>query len=137
MTILTDSSFIYALYNRNDSRHGQAMAFASGYTGGTIIPEVVLPEVSYLFRRDMGYRGVQQFMGRFKDTTVPLQSLVPADLVRVHDISQTYDTAQFDFVDCCLMALAERLDITEVATFDRRDFSIFRPRHCDFLTLRP
>jgi predicted nucleic acid-binding protein len=32
-------------------------------------------------------------------------------------------------VDACVIALAERLDLTEVATLDRRDFSIVAPKH--------
>jgi predicted nucleic acid-binding protein len=43
----------------------------------------------------------------------------------------------FDLADCCIMALSERLNITYISTLDRRDFSIFRPRHCDYLTLLP
>ena len=35
------------------------------------------------------------------------------------------------------MAIAERLNITRIATFDRRDFSIFQPSHCDYLELLP
>ena len=35
------------------------------------------------------------------------------------------------------MAQAERLNITHVATFDHRDFEIFRPTHCDYLELLP
>ena len=35
------------------------------------------------------------------------------------------------------MTIAERLGVTRIATFDRRDFSIFRPRHCDYLDLLP
>jgi predicted nucleic acid-binding protein len=52
MTILTDSSFIYALYNAKDTRHQRAMDFATQYTGVTVVPDVVLPEVSYLFMRN-------------------------------------------------------------------------------------
>jgi len=48
-----------------------------------------------------------------------------------------YADARLDFVDCCIMALTERLDIRRVATFDRRDFSIFRPNHGDYLELLP
>lgn len=40
-------------------------------------------------------------------------------------------------VDCCIMALAERLHVTRIATFDRRDFSIFQPRHCGYFELLP
>jgi hypothetical protein len=35
------------------------------------------------------------------------------------------------------MALSERLNITQVCTVDRRDFSMFRPLHCDYLELLP
>jgi predicted nucleic acid-binding protein len=48
-----------------------------------------------------------------------------------------YWTARLDFVDCCLMAMAERLNITKVCTFDRRDFNIFDPKHCDALEFLP
>ena len=137
MTIITDSSFIYALYNEKDSRHLQAMNFAATYTGRTVIPDVILPEIGFLFVRDFGYSGLQKFLAKFKELNVRLEPLDWADLARVHEISVTYASAEFDVVDCCIMALAERLNITQVATFDRRDFSIYRPRHCDYLELLP
>ena len=137
MPVITDSSFVYALYNANDSLHQQAMDFATQYTGGTVVPDVILPEVSYLFIRDLGYPGVQKFFEHFKQVNARLEPLEKADLARVHEIAVVYASAEFDVVDCCIMALAERLNITQVATFDRRDFSIFRPRHCDYLELLP
>lgn len=137
MAILTDSSFIYALYNSNDSRHQSAMDFAISNTIETAVPDVILPEVSYLFLRDLGYVGVQRFLASFKQVNTHWIPLVNTDLVRVHEIAETYASAQFDVVDCCIMAQAERLNITQVATFDRRDFSIFRPHHCDYLELLP
>ena len=137
MTIITDSSFVYALYNTKDSRHQAAMDFASQYVGGTIVPDVILPEVSYLFRRDLGYAGIQTFLEHFKRINARLEPLEKADLARVHEIAVTYANAEFDVVDCCIMVLAERLKIMRIATFDRRNFSIFRPRHCDYLELLP
>ena len=50
---------------------------------------------------------------------------------------ERYKDAEFDFVDCCLMAIAERLNIEDICTFDRRDFAIFRPKHCENFTLLP
>lgn len=35
------------------------------------------------------------------------------------------------------IALAERLDVRQIATLDRRDFTVVRPRHVDVLTLLP
>ncbi len=59
------------------------------------------------------------------------------DLRRVREIAIAYADAEFDIVDCCIMAIAERLNITRIATFDRRDFSVFRPSHCEYFELLP
>lgn len=59
------------------------------------------------------------------------------DYLRIAEIMLAYRDAALDFVDCAIMALAERLNITHICTYDRRDFALFRPRHCDYLTLLP
>lgn len=135
--IIMDSSFVYALYNAKDSTHTPAKDFATGYKSSTIIPDVVLPEVAYLFTRDVGYQGVQTFLANFIRVSNSLEARQPADLERIHEISIQYGDAEFDVVDCSIMALSERLNIAQVATFDRRDFSIFQPRHCAYLELKP
>jgi predicted nucleic acid-binding protein len=50
---------------------------------------------------------------------------------------EQYADARLDFVDCCIMALAERLDINQICTFDRRDFVIFRIANGEALELLP
>jgi len=39
--------------------------------------------------------------------------------------------------DASVIAVAERLGITEIATLDRRNFTVVRPHHVDALTLLP
>lgn len=102
-----------------------------------LVSDVILPEVSYLFLRDVGYSGVRQFLAKFVAFNPRLEALQLADIGRVHEIIVAYASAEFDVVDCCIMAQAERLNIMRIATCDRRDFGIFRPRHCDYLTLLP
>ena len=137
MTLIVDSSFLVALYNAEDAFHRQVMRFVDQNSEEWIVSDVVLPETCYLFRRDFGYYGVQRFLENFARLDAQLESLVKGDLDRVRDIAYIYADAQFDVVDCCIMAIAERLDITRIATFDRRDFSIFQPSHCDYLELLP
>ena len=69
MTFIADSSFIYALYSKHDSNHAQAKEFASTYVGKTIIPDIILPEVCYLFLRDIGYAGLRSFLFTSKKST--------------------------------------------------------------------
>ncbi len=59
------------------------------------------------------------------------------DMQRMTKIMRQYESSAFDYTDAAIMALSERLNIRQVYTFDHRDFSIFRPRHCDYLELLP
>ena len=52
-------------------------------------------------------------------------------------IMRQYASAAFDYTDAAIMALSERLNITQLYTFDHRDFRIFRPQHTAFLELLP
>lgn len=38
-------------------------------------------------------------------------------------------------IDASVVAIAERLEVTEIATLDRRHFSVVRPRHISAFTL--
>jgi len=59
------------------------------------------------------------------------------DFIVPRVLELAYTDAEFDLVDCCIMPLSERLNITQVATFDRRDFSTHRPGQCNYLELLP
>lgn len=41
------------------------------------------------------------------------------------------------FVDATVVALAERLDVTDILTTDRRHFGVVKPGHVAALRLRP
>jgi uncharacterized protein len=135
--ILIDSSFLYAIYNAGDENHQRAMESVISMKDIPLVPEVVLPEIAYLFIRDVGYFALERFLGEFANAQIELQNITISDIRRAHEIMKTYPDAKFDLVDTCIMALSERLQITKICTFDRRDFSIFRPKHCDYLELLP
>ncbi len=137
MSIIVDTSYVYGLYYPHDAHHQQSMAFADVNTEQILLPAVVLPELSFLFRRDLGYAGIAQFLKQFKDIDARIEPMLNADLGRIYEISEQYASAEFDVVDCCIMAMAERLKITKIATYDRRDFGIYRPRHSDYFELLP
>ncbi len=137
MTLIIDSSFLVALYDGSEVHHQRTYEFAADNLETMLIPDIVLPEVSYLLRRNLGYANSLNFLDFFENRFVRLLPVFLDDLARVAAISEHYEDARLDLVDCCIMAMAERLNITRIATFDRRDFSIFQPLHCDFLELLP
>lgn len=135
--VLVDSSFLYAQYNPKDKKHVQALDFSERTVFTPIVPDIILPEVAFLFSREGGIPAVAAFLRNFAMAGVAPILLRLEDINRAQAIMTTYASAEFDFVDCAIMALSERLNIREIATFDRRDFSIVRPRHCDYFELLP
>lgn len=135
--ILVDSSFLIGLYDRDSNLYPAAKSSADVYSGQLLVPQVALTEVVYILKRETGMRGALAFLDEFNASFLRLQDVIPDDLIRVREIMAEYIDARLDFVDCCMMALSERLAITQVFTYDQRDFSIFRPRHVDYLELLP
>lgn len=135
-TVLVDSSFLYALFDHSDKYHPIARDYARSIRSTQVVPDVVPTEVAHMLKR-IGEPAVLTFMDALSQAHYQLEALQPADIQRARQIKIAYPAARLDFVDCCLMAISERLKITHVCTFDRRDFSIFRPRHCDYLELIP
>ena len=136
-SILLDTGFLVALNNPQDKNHPRAVQFVAAHAVPMLMPEIVLPEVTFLLMRAGGIPAVRRFLSRIVITRAVLQSTTLEDIQRAEQIMGDYADARFDFVDTCLMALSERLNITHICTFDRRDFSVFRPHHCEYLQLLP
>ncbi len=135
--VLVDSSFLFALFNPKEKLHPMVDKIATSFAGRLVLPYVVLTEVAYLFNRVGGVPAVVSFLDKLNTTHFIYEPLTPQDFLRIRQIMSLYRDAKFDFVDCCLMALAERHHISIVCTLDQRDFAIFRPAHLDHLELLP
>jgi predicted nucleic acid-binding protein len=75
-------------------------------------------------------------------TSLANGDFTPADLAeenygRAAELVQQYSDLRLGTTDACVIALTERLRLPEVATLDRRHFSVVRPAHVGSLTLLP
>jgi hypothetical protein len=136
MTALLDTGVLLAAIAENDDQH-DICALALEEEPELLLPEVVLPELAYLLLRDVDYPTLVGFLRGVAKGELKLVALTPADVERAADILEQYADAHVDFVDCAIVALAERLNITRILTIDRRHFSLFRPRHCPGFELLP
>jgi predicted nucleic acid-binding protein len=66
-----------------------------------------------------------------------LVDLVAADVRRAASLVRTYADLPFGTTDATVVAIAERLGTIEVATLDRRHFTVVRPAHTDVFALLP
>lgn len=63
--------------------------------------------------------------------------LTSADYARMAELVEKYHDLPLGTSDASVIALAERLDVEEIATLDLRHFTVVRPRHVKAFTLLP
>lgn len=136
--ILIDSGFLFALYNPRSAQFLEANNFIRRNRGIRLVPDVALTETVYLLKTHARQFDVLALLLDIADSVFEMVAPTLNDMRRVHAIMGQYADANLDFVDCCLMAVAaERLNITRICTFDRRDFSIYRRPDGSLLELLP
>jgi hypothetical protein len=135
--MLVDASYLVALGYPKDRNHAKARAFAAEHETGLLIPDVVLVEAIYNLNRLGSVAATVTFSRLLIEQSPQFVALTPVDFTRAVALMDRYRDAELDFVDCCLTALAERLNIRHICTFDRRDFSMIRPTHTEYLQLVP
>jgi len=137
MTALLDTSFLFALTDQSDRNHQRVLAVAQSGYERLVLPVAVLPEICHLIASRLGHPAMCRFVSSLTPDAIQVESTTIEDLSRIQQILAIYADSQLDFTDAAIIAIAERLAITRIYTLDRRDFSIIRPKHCDYFELFP
>ncbi len=135
---LLDSGFLYALVDRKDIHHKVVFDARSVISGRIILPTPAITEICYFVKRNLGVQALARFLEELSITEeLVFESPNSADCARTAKILREYADNNIDFVDACIVAMAERLSITTILTVDRRHFSAFRPKHTNSFKLLP
>jgi predicted nucleic acid-binding protein len=126
--VLVGSGPLYALFDRDDAFNPQARSWFAANRRPLISNGAVVTEVTYLLGRWCGVDHQLLFLEFLQQPGWLVEDLVP-DLPRIRQLMDRYRDLPADFTDASLVALAERLRCTQVATTDQRDFSVYRPAH--------
>jgi predicted nucleic acid-binding protein len=102
-----------------------------------VLPAPIVAEVGYLLGAKAGARVEASFLRSLGAGDFVSVDLTPADYDRMADLVEQYADLPLGTSDAAVIALAERLDVDEVATLDLRHFTVVRPRHVRALTLLP
>ncbi len=91
----------------------------------------------YLLGTRLGVESEVRFLGDLADGAFHVEPVAAADWIRIAELVARYRNLPLGTVDASVTATAERLGIREIATLDRRHFSVVRPNHVDAFTLVP
>ncbi len=136
MAILLDTSCLFALLDKDDRHHESTTKFVESTDETLLVPEVVLPEISYLINKYLGVEVEVKLLSSIRRGELALETFLPADLERVIEIISVYRDKKIGFVDAAILAMAERLNIAKILTLDEH-FRFIRPRHITAFEVYP
>ncbi|WP_161628134.1 PIN domain-containing protein [Microbispora catharanthi] len=70
-----------------------------------------------------------EFCAAIADDELRVIEVTPHDYRRMSELLAAYASLRLQAVDACVIALAERFDLRQVATLDQRDYLVVAPRH--------
>ena len=123
MSVLLDTGIVYAYYDRSDRWHARARTFIAGEQQGLILPSPVIPEIDHLLGVRLGAKARQTFYAGIVEGAYLVADLPRDAYARVVDLNRQFDDLALGFVDAAIVALAETLGLSRVATTDRRHFA--------------
>ena len=138
--ILVDSGpLIPAAITRQPANH----ACVETFTGLRLarrrlfVPATVVAEVGFMLEKLGETRAETAFLRALGQRDFTAVDLTPTDYCRMAELVEQYDDLPLGTTDASVIALAERLGTTEIATLDRRHFTAVRPRHVEAFSLLP
>lgn len=121
----------------DDRHHRASLELLRTHPGPLVVPILVITEVAYLIETRLGTDPEVRFLGDLASGVFAIESVQPADWLRIAELASRYRNLPLGMVDASVVATAERMGITEVATVDHRHFGVVRPRHVSVFTLLP
>jgi predicted nucleic acid-binding protein len=97
----------------------------------------VVAEAGWLIDRQPGGAAEAAFYRSLVAHEMLVESLTDTDWTRIAELVERYADLGLGGTDASLVAVAERLAITSIATLDRRDFTVVGPAHASHFVLLP
>ena len=122
MSVLLDTGIVYAYYDRSDAWHDRARMLVETEQHGLILPAPVVPEIDHLLGRRLGTKSRFTFYAGIVEGYYLIADVPTAAYARVVDLNRQFADLDLGFVDAAIVALAESLGLSRIATTDRRHF---------------
>lgn len=138
--ILVDTGVLFAVADGDDPDpdHDASDDLLADHAGQLHVPVPVVVETAWLIESRLGPATEAEFLGSITTTDeIALEGLTTEDWARIIELVDRYTDLPLGLVDASVIAIAERLGITRIATLDHRDFTVVRPRHVHAFELLP
>lgn len=124
MKAILDTGPWVALIDRSESGHEMCVKWLEDYSGKLYSTEAVLTEVLYLL--DFSVKAQSAAIDFVLKSVVELIPTSLESLTKVKNLMKKYTDLPMDYADATIVCLAIDTEISNIATFDKRDFGIYR-----------
>lgn len=136
--VVVDTGVLLAAADADDAWHEQASSLLEGRPAAQLVlPAPVAVETAWLIGSRLGPATEAAFVASIAAGDFTLVELTGTDWERSAGLIERYKDMRLGLVDASVVAVAERLGITTIASIDRRDLLVVRPAHCDAFDLVP
>jgi predicted nucleic acid-binding protein len=135
--VLVDTGVVLGAIDADDADHVECAAVLGHYSGRLLVPTTVISETAWQLETNVGVEAEAALIDAVITGELPIVDMQAADYTRAVELIRRYSDMRLGLVDASVVAIAERLGVTTIATLDRRDFAVVRPAHCDGFELVP
>jgi predicted nucleic acid-binding protein len=137
VAVVVDTGVLVSAADSDEPRHDACSSLLRQHRGELIIPAPVAPQTAWLIESRMGPAAEVRFVCLITTGELEVFDLDLLGYARCVELIETYSDVGLGLVDASVVAVAEILNISTVATLNRRDFTVVRPRHVDAFELIP
>ena len=134
--LVVDTSVLLAAADNADPDHDSCTKAIEG-ASPLITTALVIAETACLIGRQLGSAAEAAFFRAVAAGELQVETITPADARRIAELIETYADLGLGGTDASLIVVAERLDVTTIATLDRRHFGVVRSSHTAAFELIP
>ena len=135
--LLVDTNVWLAAADRRSDRHSDCAQVVRVHRGELASTVPVIAESSWLILDRLGADAQAAFLRMVTVSLLRVVDLSGADWSRCVELVEIYADLRLDLMDSSIVAVAERLGDSTVATLNHRDFAVVRPRHLAAFELLP
>jgi predicted nucleic acid-binding protein len=135
--LIVDSGPLVATADTSDNDHAACRALLEGDEGPLVTTAMVIAEAAYLIDRQLGARAEAALYASITSHQLTVENLEDSDWERIAELVTTYASLRLGGTDASVIAVAERLGTTRIATLNDRHFRVVRPRHAAAFELLP
>lgn len=137
MALIFDTGPLLAALDAADPDHPACAALVTATAEDRVVPTLVLAELDYWCSRRLTPTAWLTFLDDVLAGAYRVEAPTASDLRRCRELQDRYGDLALGVVDASVVALAERLGESKVATLDHRHFRAVRPAHVHSLRLLP